>query len=107
MKHDLEYKKYKKYELKYGTKKLFDDSFKIMSPYSYSHRFKFKNNYGASVIKHYGSYGFEEDLFELAVLDFHNSVIGDLAYDTPIADDVLGYLTNDQVLDYLEQIKNL
>ena len=64
--------------------------------------FKFPNNYGASVIKHYGSYGYEEDKFELAVL-FN----GQLTYDTPITDNVVGWLTNNEVLDYLEKIKKL
>ena len=70
--------------------------------------FEFENGYGASVIKHYGSYGYEEDLFELAVLKFNNKKFDyTLVYDTPITDDVLGYLTNEKVMEYLEQIKNL
>ncbi len=32
--------------------------------------FRFPNNYGASVVKHLGSYGSSEDLWELAVLRF-------------------------------------
>ena len=64
--------------------------------------FKFENGYGASVIKHFGSYGYEKDLFELAVL--HNDK---LCYSTEITDDVLGYLTNQEILDTLERIKNL
>lgn len=65
-------------------------------------RFKFKNGYGASVVKFGGSLGFRKDLFELAVFK------GDkLCFDTPITDDVLGYLTNEKVLEILRQIKNL
>lgn len=64
--------------------------------------FEFKNGYGASVIKRYGSYGYGEDLFELAVT--YNDR---LCYSTEITDDVLGYLTNQEVLDTLEKIKNL
>jgi len=64
--------------------------------------FRFENNYGASVIKRFGSYGYEEDKFELAVLyDDH------LTYNTPITDNVIGYLDNDEVLKLLEQIKDL
>lgn len=32
--------------------------------------FRFENNYGASVVKHLGSYGYDEDLWELAVVRF-------------------------------------
>ena len=32
------------------------------------YRFKFDNKYGASVVKHSGSYGHEQDLWELAVI---------------------------------------
>lgn len=109
MKHDLKYDDYKKYEIIWKDKKVFDNSFKLLSPYSYSHKFRFKNNYGASVVKHYGSYGFEDDLFELAVLYFEDEKdeIGRLTYNTPITNDVIGYLTNDEVLQLLEEIKSL
>lgn len=70
----------------------------------------FKNNFGASVIHHRGSYGYKEGLWELAVLyfeigkdDFKYSIV----YDTPITDDVLGYLNETQVEEILEKIKNL
>lgn len=98
MKTDLIYEDYKNYEVDdgdYNGFEMFGDSF--------NHRFKFKNGYGASVIKHYGSYGYEEDLFELAVLDSNDH----LCYNTSLTDDVIGYLTNDEVLELLEQIKNL
>lgn len=71
--------------------------------------FRFENGYGASVIKNYGSYGFEDDLFELAVIYFtgddNNNFI--LSYNTSITDDVIGFLSNDNVLEYLEKIKGL
>lgn len=68
--------------------------------------FRFENNYGASVIKHWGSYGFEDDLFELAVAYFD----GDdwiITYNTPITNDVIGHLTNNDVLGYLHKIQRL
>ena len=47
-------------------------------------------------------------MFELAVLKFKGEDnLGELCYDTPITDDVMGYLTNDDVLELLEKIKNL
>ena len=72
--------------------------------------FKFKNCYGASVIKHRGSYGFEEDKFELAIIYFYNPFQPnkyELSYNTSITNDVIGYLTNEEVLELLERIKNL
>ena len=73
---------------------------------NYRYIFRFENNYGASVIKHLGSYGYERDRFELAVLDFDGDT-WDITYDTTIADDVLGYLMNKDVLEYLKDIKEL
>lgn len=67
-----------------------------------AYEFKFENNYGASIIKHNFSYGNEDDLFELAVL--YDSKI---TYSTEITGDVLGYLTNDDVMYYLSEIKDL
>ena len=67
-----------------------------------AYEFKFENNYGASVIKHFGSYGNQEDLFELAVL--YN---GEITYSTEVTGDVLGWLTNDDVMFYLSEIKDL
>lgn len=68
--------------------------------------FKFDNNYGASVIKHYGSYGYEQDLFELAVIYWDNDKY-EISYNTELTDDVIGYLTNDDVIRYLNKIKKL
>ena len=67
-----------------------------------SKRWDFPNGYGASVIRHVYSYGFEDGLWELGVLKD-----GDLCYDTEITEDVLGYLSDDEVNDYLEKIKSL
>ena len=70
--------------------------------------FRFKNDYGASVVKGRGTYGYNEDLWELAVLSFDNrSDEYYLDYDTPITNDVLGHLTDDEVGDLLARIKEL
>ena len=69
--------------------------------------FRFENDYGASVIKHGGSYGRELDLWELAVIKFDNNDEWHLNYDTEITDDVIGSLTDDEVRDLLTQIKEL
>lgn len=107
MKHDLIYDDFKNYEEIWRGKKSFDNDFTHFDKYSFSHRFKFDNGYGASVVKHYGSYGFEQDLFELAVLRYNENGEVNLCYDTPITDDVIGYLSNDEVLELLNKIKEL
>lgn len=65
--------------------------------------YKFPNGYGASVIRHQGSYGFKNGLWELAVLDGS----GDLCYSTPITNDVIGHLTDEEVILKLNEIRGL
>jgi hypothetical protein len=65
-------------------------------------RHEFANGYGASVIKGPYTYGGRDGLFELAVC--HG---GELVYDTPIGDDVVGRLTPDEVTTLLAQIEAL
>ena len=65
--------------------------------------YEFDNGFGASVVKHSGSYGNDLGLYEIAVLDSD----GDLCYSTPITDDVIGYANEDKVLDTLHRIKSL
>jgi hypothetical protein len=69
----------------------------------YQKIYKFDNGYGASVVCGRGTYGGENKLFEVAVLDKN----GDLCYDTPITSDVMGYLDFADVADILNQIKAL
>lgn len=69
--------------------------------------FKFDNMYGASVIKHRYSYGSDLGLWELAVIKYQDDDKWGIVYDTKLTDDVLGYLTDDDVCFYLEQIKHL
>ena len=71
------------------------------------HRYKFKNNYGASVVKHDFSYGGQSGLWELAVLDFSLDTSGELCYTSGITDDVIGHLTWDNVQEFLYKIKQL
>lgn len=65
--------------------------------------YKFANGFGASVVRHSFSYGRESGLWELAVLDKND----DLCYTTPITDDVIGHLTEEQVEEYLDEIEAL
>ena len=66
-------------------------------------RIEFENGYGASVVKGEYTYGGKDGLYELAVLDSN----GNLIYDTSITDDVIGYLTQQEVTDLMEQIQKL
>ena len=64
---------------------------------------RFRNGYGASIVQSQYSYGGSEGLYELAVFGQD----GHITYDTPITDDVLGFLTEDRVTEILKEIKNL
>lgn len=68
--------------------------------------YKFPNNYGASVIQNEWSYGGKDGLWEVGVILFDGDDY-ELTYSTPITNDVLGYLTDEEVCETLEQIKNL
>lgn len=70
---------------------------------------RFENGYGASVVRHFFSYGSEDGLWELAVIKFKPDSEHDfqLVYDTPITKDVIGGLTEEQVAEYLKQIELL
>jgi hypothetical protein len=65
-------------------------------------RTKFKNGYEASVVKSEHSYGGRDGLYELAVFKD-----GEITYDTPITDDVLGYLTEEEVSETFIKIQEL
>jgi hypothetical protein len=64
----------------------------------------FPNGYGASVVKSEYSYGGRDGLYELAVI---NETTGEITYDTPITNDVEGYLTPEDVTNLLERIEAL
>ena len=71
---------------------------------------RFDNGYGASVIDH--GYGSDRGLYEMAVVKWTTTSEGfsdfwDICYDTPIADDVMGHLTMDKVIEIIEKIKEL
>ena len=66
----------------------------------------FKNGLGASVVSHKYSYGGPEGLYELAVIQ-GNDNNWELTYETPITSGVLGYLTEEEVETYLNQIEAL
>jgi len=63
----------------------------------------FDNGYGVSVVTGPSAYTSPEEPYELAVL----GPDGRITFDTPIADDVVGYLTALDVEMYLERIAAL
>jgi hypothetical protein len=66
----------------------------------------FDNGYGISVVRFNGSYGYEEGLYESAVLK-GTEEDWNLCYDTWITSDVLGHQTEEEVVTLLQQIKDL
>lgn len=69
--------------------------------------FKFPNGYGASVVRGKYTYGGDQGLFELAVIKFTTEKSWGIVYDTPITNDVIGYLEVEEVFELLETIKAL
>lgn len=66
--------------------------------------YKFPNGYGASVIE---IYYFEEDYIEVAVVKFDENGKYHLDFSTPITDDVIGVLDEEERDNVLQQIFDL
>jgi len=66
-------------------------------------RMHFDNGFGVSVVSHTYSYGGRDGLYEIAVLDSDDN----LTYDTPVTNDVIGYLTEEDVTDVMKQVQDL
>lgn len=73
--------------------------------------FKADNGYGASIVQHDFSYGANEGLWELAVIKYDKLIEDEISWDiccsTPITDDVLGYLNDEEVNETLDKISKL
>lgn len=67
----------------------------------YQWLFKFDNGLGASVVKHYSSYGYKDDLFEVMTIWWFDE--GWLQYDSYVK----GWLSNEDVMNLLNEIKNI
>ena len=65
-------------------------------------RTQFDNGYEVSVVKSEYTYGGSNGLYELAVFKD-----GEICYDTPITDDVIGYLRPEDVTDVMTKIQQL
>lgn len=66
----------------------------------------YPNGYGVSIVKHSFSYGGDRGLWELAVLKGTESN-WNLCYTTEITDDVIGYLSEEQVNEICDRVQNL
>ena len=66
-------------------------------------RINFDNGYGASIVSHEHSYGGKVGLYELAVLDKD----GNITYDTPVTNDVLGWLDESKVTETMLFIQSI
>ena len=62
----------------------------------------FNNSYGISVVRFKGSYGYERGLWEVAVL--YN---GSITYTTDITNNVIGFLTEQNVTDIMKRVQAL
>jgi len=65
-------------------------------------RTEFENGYEVSVVKSKYTYGGDLGLYELAIFKD-----GEICYDTPITNDVIGYLRPMDVTDVMEKIQQL
>ena len=91
----------------------------IMGNLGMQYIFRFPNNYGASVVKQYGCYGYENDKWELACILFNHDEDIDGIPVVPteymivyppslfIGRTPLGNLTDEEVYNILKNIKSL
>lgn len=66
-------------------------------------RMHFDNGFGVSVVSHTYSYGGKRGLYEIAVLDKN----GELIYDTPVTNDVIGNLSETGVTNIMKEVQEL
>ena len=65
-------------------------------------RTKLDNGYEVSVVQSPHSYGGDIGLYELAIFKD-----GEICYDTPITNDVIGYLRPEDVMDVIAKLEKL
>ena len=65
-------------------------------------RTKLDNGYEVSVVQSPHSYGGDKGLYELAIFKD-----GEICYDTPITNDVIGYLRPEDVMDVIAKLEKL
>lgn len=62
----------------------------------------YPNGFGVSIIKHFGSYGANYDLWEAAVMKG-----GSICYDTDITYDVVGFLSDEDAVKLIQAVQRL
>lgn len=68
----------------------------------------YDNHYGVSVVRGPYTHGGRQGLYELAVVYMApDDIYSQLVYDTPVTNDVEGYLTPDDVTRLMEQVSQL
>ena len=87
----------------------FEDLTFEKNPWMGEHAFyMFDNYYGVSVIRGQYTYGGKKGLYELAVIHMGpNDKESTIVYNTPVTDDVIGYLTPEEVSDIMKQVSEL
>lgn len=82
---------------------VFNDRDAFIGDYAIQAKMYFNNGYGVSVIQGPMTYGQKAfNTYELAVLKY-----GHLCYTTPITDNVLGYLSPEEVTEKMREIQDL
>jgi hypothetical protein len=100
-----------KNKISHKKEKLFDNPVVVSeSPFGSQRIYRFPNGYGASVVRiPLFTYTNNNNEWELAVIRFKNKRNDkfELCYDTPITDDVIGYLEEADVEKILHKIQKL
>jgi len=77
---------------------------KLDEPYNGKQaKMQFDNGFGISVVSHNWSYGGPQGMYEIAVLDSDDCI----TYDTPITNDVIGWLSKRDVSRVMKDIQKL
>src|SRR5678815_124484 len=66
-------------------------------------RVEFPNGYDASIVRGLGTYGSDDGLFEGAVMRGDEGIV----YDTPITNDVRGFMTAGEAIGFIEEVASL
>jgi len=69
-------------------------------------KYLYSNGYGISIISNEFSYGGLNGLYEIAILIGEEEDY-EICYETPITNDVMGYLNPEQVIQTIEDVKKL